>query len=188
MIRRIVIAEELNWRRHHRGRRDTTSRGGFVPAPEIAGIYRDLRKGMEDAKNEPGAADFYFGEMEMRRLVGRKPTGLADAVQLPSSRVERAVLCVYWIVSGYSSRSSRDSPCSRHFQCSAAVHRARLCNGHNAAGSDRNDRPDQRAGDLCLSAATRRTHVLVCTRLRRPRERLAAGGPRLLTYHNEMAR
>ena len=107
MIRRTVIAEELNWRRHHRGRRDKTFRGGFVPASEIAGIYRDLRKGMEDAKNEPGAADFYYGEMEMRRLVGRKPTGLADAVQLPSSRVERAVLYVYWIVSGYSSRSIR---------------------------------------------------------------------------------
>jgi uncharacterized protein YjbI with pentapeptide repeats len=107
MIRRTVIAEELDWRRHHRGRRDDTSRGGFVPAPEIASIYRDLRKGMEDAKNEPGAADFYYGEMEMRRLAGRKPTGLVDAMQLPSSWVERAVLYVYWIVSGYSSRSSR---------------------------------------------------------------------------------
>ncbi|MFZ1177322.1 MAG: hypothetical protein WAO15_13855, partial [Mycobacterium sp.] len=38
-------------------------------------IYRDLRKGLEEAKNEPGAADFYYGEMEMRRLAGRKPTG-----------------------------------------------------------------------------------------------------------------
>jgi hypothetical protein len=70
------------------------------------GIYRDLRKGMEDAKNEPGAADFYYGEMEMRRLVGRKPTGFADPVQVPS-RTERAVLYAYWAVSGYSLRSSR---------------------------------------------------------------------------------
>jgi hypothetical protein len=107
MIRRIVIAEELDWRRHHQGRRDKTAGAGFVPAPEIASIYRDLRKGMEDAKNEPGAADFYYGEMEMRRLVARKPTGLADTVQLPSSRVERAVLYMYWMVSGYSSRTSR---------------------------------------------------------------------------------
>lgn len=89
------------------GRRDKASRRGFVPAPEIAGIYRDLRKGMEDAKNEPGAADFYYGEMEMRRLAGRKPTGLADTMQLPSSWVERAVLYGYWIVSGYSSRTTR---------------------------------------------------------------------------------
>ena len=33
----------------------------------IAGLYRALRKGREDAKDEPGAADFYYGEMEMRR-------------------------------------------------------------------------------------------------------------------------
>jgi DNA invertase Pin-like site-specific DNA recombinase len=30
-------------------------------------IYRALRKAQEDKKNEPGAADFYYGEMEMRR-------------------------------------------------------------------------------------------------------------------------
>jgi Luciferase-like monooxygenase len=34
---------------------------------EIATIYRALRKGREDNKDEPGAADFYYGEMEMRR-------------------------------------------------------------------------------------------------------------------------
>jgi hypothetical protein len=34
---------------------------------QIAGLYRALRKGREDAKNEPGAADFYYGEMEMCR-------------------------------------------------------------------------------------------------------------------------
>jgi hypothetical protein len=30
-------------------------------------LYRALRKGREDAKDEPGAADFHYGEMEMRR-------------------------------------------------------------------------------------------------------------------------
>ncbi len=30
-------------------------------------MYRQLRKAVEGAKNEPGAADFYYGEMEMRR-------------------------------------------------------------------------------------------------------------------------
>jgi len=34
-----------------------------LPASDLA----ELRKGLEDAKNEPGAADFYYGEMEMRR-------------------------------------------------------------------------------------------------------------------------
>ena len=38
---------------------------------QIAGLYRALRKGHEDAKDEPGAADFYYGEMEMRRLARR---------------------------------------------------------------------------------------------------------------------
>jgi hypothetical protein len=33
----------------------------------LAMLYRVLRKAQEDSKNEPGAADFYFGEMEMRR-------------------------------------------------------------------------------------------------------------------------
>jgi len=34
---------------------------------DLAQIYRDFRKGREDEKNEPGAADFYYDEMEMRR-------------------------------------------------------------------------------------------------------------------------
>ena len=40
---------------------------GVLSAGQIAGLYRALRKGREDAKDEPGAADFYYGEMEMRR-------------------------------------------------------------------------------------------------------------------------
>ena len=78
MVRRKMITEELQWREAHTRRRDKTTDREFLPAVEIAGIYRDLRKGLEDAKNEPGAADFYYGEMEMRRLAGRKPTE-ADA-------------------------------------------------------------------------------------------------------------
>jgi uncharacterized protein YjbI with pentapeptide repeats len=62
---------------------------------ELAGLYRDLRKAYEDAKNEPGAADFYFGEMEMRRLASSTPPG------------ERILLFLYWLVSGYGLRGSR---------------------------------------------------------------------------------
>ena len=40
--------------------------GTLLPG-DIARLYRDLRKGLEDSKDEPGAADFYYGEMEMRR-------------------------------------------------------------------------------------------------------------------------
>ena len=58
-------------------------------------LYRSLRKSEEDAKNEPGAADFYYGEMEMRRNV--------EGV----SWVERLILRLYWAVSGYALRAWR---------------------------------------------------------------------------------
>ncbi|MFK0154075.1 pentapeptide repeat-containing protein [Streptomyces sp. NPDC090493] len=68
-----------------------------TPDPEdIAAVYRQLRKAFEDAKNEPGAADFYYGEMEMRRH-SRDDT----------SRSERALLHGYWLLSGYGLRASR---------------------------------------------------------------------------------
>jgi uncharacterized protein YjbI with pentapeptide repeats len=66
------------------------------PTPaQIAAIYRALRKGREDNKDEPGAADFYYGEMEMRRHDPTKP------------RAERLVLFLYWLFSGYALRASR---------------------------------------------------------------------------------
>ncbi len=63
-------------------------------ASQIHSAYRDLRKGREDAKDEPGAADFYYGEMEMRR-------------RSTSSPLERALLAAYWGVSGYGLRAWR---------------------------------------------------------------------------------
>ncbi len=39
------------------------------PAPEqVASSYRQLRSALESSKDYAGAADFYYGEMEMRRL------------------------------------------------------------------------------------------------------------------------
>ncbi|MFJ9460813.1 pentapeptide repeat-containing protein [Kitasatospora sp. NPDC101447] len=113
--RRQVLAEEHLWR----ARYDRRPTGWFpeacrhpdeqVPPPSatrtdpkarneaarIQTIYRDLRKGREDAKDEPGAADFYYGEMEMRRLAAS-----------PRS-VERVLLTAYWAVAGYGQRASR---------------------------------------------------------------------------------
>jgi hypothetical protein len=63
-------------------------------ARTVASIYRELRKGLEDRKNEPDAADFYYGEMEMRRHG-------AESV------VERTLLTAYWLISGYALRSWR---------------------------------------------------------------------------------
>jgi uncharacterized protein YjbI with pentapeptide repeats len=64
-----------------------------LSAERVAEAYRSLRKGREDNKDEPGAADFYYGEMEMRR---RASTGF-----------ERAILTLYWLISGYGLRASR---------------------------------------------------------------------------------
>ena len=65
---------------------------GQEPLPpsweSLAQLYRALRKGLEDQKNAPGAADFYYGEMEMRK---RSPSSFADGV----------VLWIYWLLSGY---------------------------------------------------------------------------------------
>ncbi|MYS69587.1 pentapeptide repeat-containing protein [Streptomyces sp. SID5926] len=69
-----------------------------LPNPDPAGLavlYRKLRKAFEEAKNEPGAADFYYGEMEMRRHSRRWSEG------------ERWLLQAYWLVSGYGLRTWR---------------------------------------------------------------------------------
>ncbi|MGX1887663.1 hypothetical protein [Streptomyces sp. NPDC055287] len=34
-----------------------------VGPAQLAPVYRALRKAFEDSKKEPGAADFYYGEM-----------------------------------------------------------------------------------------------------------------------------
>ncbi|WP_326597132.1 pentapeptide repeat-containing protein [Streptomyces sp. NBC_01803] len=112
--RRRTLAEEHHWRAAVSGQSanvglssDRLWRSGEhhpdlqrTPGPEsIAALYRQLRKALEDGKNEPGAADFYYGEMEMRRH-DRDPDG---STPLP----ERLLLHLYWAVSGYGLRASR---------------------------------------------------------------------------------
>ncbi|MFC9595992.1 pentapeptide repeat-containing protein [Streptomyces sp. NPDC056944] len=68
-----------------------------TPDPDdVAALYRQLRKAFEDGKNEPGAADFYYGECEMRRH---------DRTGTP--KTERRLLWTYWALSGYGLRASR---------------------------------------------------------------------------------
>ncbi|MDQ1010567.1 hypothetical protein QFZ82_005052 [Streptomyces sp. V4I23] len=96
---RRTLAEEQHWRAGHR----SPTRGWDVSvcgAPDarpasLAPVYRQLRKSFEDSKNEPGAADFYYGEMEMRR----------HDPQTPSA--ERGLLHAYWALSGYGLRALR---------------------------------------------------------------------------------
>ncbi|MEU6664205.1 hypothetical protein [Streptomyces sp. NPDC046821] len=98
MLRR-TLAEEHHWRARRSARAD-----GWTSAPDgaevleplaLAPVYRQLRKALEDGKHEPGAADFYYGEMEMRR----------HADDIPWS--ERALLTMYWLLSGYGLRAAR---------------------------------------------------------------------------------
>lgn len=108
--RRRMIVEEIRWRKSHTrvGNNASTIEAAPLSALEIAGIYRNLRKGLEDSKNEPEAADFYYGEMEMRRLVGRKPSAVgADGTRERRSLVEGALLGGYWALSGYGLRAWR---------------------------------------------------------------------------------
>jgi uncharacterized protein YjbI with pentapeptide repeats len=107
--RRKTLAEEQHWRAT---RRERWSQSGWYPQAckplsvveeppavlqpiEISSLYRQLRKSREDAKDEPGAADFYYGEMEMRRHAARRWS------------VESVMLTAYWLVSGYALRAWR---------------------------------------------------------------------------------
>jgi uncharacterized protein YjbI with pentapeptide repeats len=111
---REVIAEEHAWRAD-RSRRWVApgwpgwlddERPGVLDPGQIAGLYRALRKGREDSKDEPGAADFYYGEMEMRRHArpGWNPDSQSDDSR---GRVEQGILTAYWLVSGYGLRAWR---------------------------------------------------------------------------------
>lgn len=92
--RRTSVTAALGWRT---GTDTADDSGAELDAPEPAGLavlYRQLRQAVEDARNEPGAADLYYGEMEMRRLSTQRWD-------------ERWLLTMYWLVSGYGLRASR---------------------------------------------------------------------------------
>src|SRR6266540_702653 len=122
-VRRQTIAEEHHWRA---GRTRSAHRRGWYPAayqppawlevepvtPEqVARLYRALRKGREDNKNEPGAAAFYFGEMEMRRNArhekAKERRRDRDFPAWSANRTEHGILWLYWLVSGYGLRAWR---------------------------------------------------------------------------------
>ncbi|MFJ9855254.1 pentapeptide repeat-containing protein [Streptomyces sp. NPDC101150] len=100
--RRRTLAEEHHWRARQPAAvsgwnepRPGAERTEHVGPAQLAPVYRALRKALEDGKNEPGAADFYYGEMEMRRHDRTAP------------RAERGLLHGYWLLSGYGLRASR---------------------------------------------------------------------------------
>ncbi|MFF0205848.1 pentapeptide repeat-containing protein [Streptomyces sp. NPDC005017] len=96
---RRTLAEEHHWRASQpgavRGWNTAVLGAGHAGPLQLAPVYRALRKAFEDGKHEPGAADFYYGEMEMRR----------HADDIPRS--ERGLLTMHWALSGYGLRASR---------------------------------------------------------------------------------
>jgi len=83
-----------------------------LPTPtQIAALYRALRKGREDSKDEPGAADLYYGEMEMRRHATREEAKAERRYghyrHWATATTEHAVLWLYWLVAGYGLRAWR---------------------------------------------------------------------------------
>ena len=80
----------------------------LVGKRELARIYRGLRKAREDARDRPGSADFYYGEMEMRRLDarGRLGQGGGAAVWLLNAG-NLLLLELYRLIGGYGLRPSR---------------------------------------------------------------------------------
>jgi hypothetical protein len=104
--RRMVIAEEQLLRHNASDRRkrvwkvDDRIKDATAPTPRhIESVYRSLRKGLEDSGDPPGAGDFYYGEMEMRRWSLRKAAR--------NDRSTRTILYLYWLISGYALRASR---------------------------------------------------------------------------------
>lgn len=104
--RRVTLAEEQYWRASRSSSTGSGWKTGstshnpdpdtFTPKPRnLAATYRELRKSLEDSKNEPDAADFYYGEMEMRRHDETRPAA------------ERVLLALYWLISGYGLRATR---------------------------------------------------------------------------------
>lgn len=75
--------------------------------PRIAALYRSLRKALEASKDEPGAGDFYYGEMEMRRQRRAPKTAAAPTRGRGTSNAERRIVGIYWLLSGYGLRASR---------------------------------------------------------------------------------
>ncbi|MGV4890700.1 pentapeptide repeat-containing protein (plasmid) [Streptomyces viridosporus] len=102
--RRNTLTEEHHWRVRAARHSDRATALGWNSPPQdapdlkpaaIAALYRQLRKSLEDGKNEPDAADFYYGECEMRRHDATRPWG------------ERTLLKIYWALSGYGLRATR---------------------------------------------------------------------------------
>lgn len=99
----LILAADPRWPTYRRRRSVADERSVHeadgqerrVRARAVEGLYRELRAALESSKAAPSAADFYYGEMEMRRLAAR------------CSSFDRFLLELYKLVSGYGLRAWR---------------------------------------------------------------------------------
>ncbi|WP_329519958.1 pentapeptide repeat-containing protein [Spirillospora sp. NBC_01491] len=117
LTRRFIIRDEhllrATWGPRSGRRRWPLSGASEVPesSSEVEQVYRALRKGCAEARDEVGAADFYYGEMEMRRygqfLLARSRFEQRWWRGWAATRGEHLLLWMYWAVSGYGLRAWR---------------------------------------------------------------------------------
>lgn len=102
--RRQIIADEIESVRHADSiplppvPRDVAGEGILplkVTPKTVEAVYRQLRTTLEASKAFSAAADFFYGEMEMRRLAA------------PWRSTERVLLALYKLTCGYGVRASR---------------------------------------------------------------------------------
>jgi uncharacterized protein YjbI with pentapeptide repeats len=93
-VRRATGSQMLAWAPVRWRAHEALEEEGPLEPQLIANTYRAMRKAREASHDYPGAADFYYGEMEMRR-------------EGAESWVERTILTVYWLTSGYGLRAGR---------------------------------------------------------------------------------
>ena len=101
-LEQLRLTGDPAWAKSRRRRRLADERprlwcqaGCTTPNPaKVEAVYRQLRAGLESSKAAPAAADFYYGEMEMRRFAA--PCG-----------VERGLLATYKWFGGYGVRALR---------------------------------------------------------------------------------
>jgi hypothetical protein len=107
---RVTLADE---HRVRHGRRWKLP-GDTAEAPSadsVQGDYHALRSMMQDRKDQRAASDFYYGEMEMRRMTLWR--SLKGRVKLrrwrpaASALGEWTLVFLYWLLSGYGQRAWR---------------------------------------------------------------------------------
>ena len=127
-IDREILLEEEEWRlqderkrharrrltRHHQkspwARHSASNETGDAGAAEytplepnqLAALYRALRKAREENKDQAGAGDLYYGEMEMRRR-SELPVGRGRI----RAFCDKLIITAYWLLSGYGLKASR---------------------------------------------------------------------------------